>query len=119
LRTAFLRLSKRAPVAAFQAMIRKKAGNDLDGWIDRAKTGLLASFASGVTKDRAAVVATITNVWSNGQTEGLRQSRALTPNRRGGHNNKQEQSTAWSCDPLPIGGQGVEPIHTHWMGTTG
>ncbi|WP_024882137.1 ISL3 family transposase [Methylosinus sp. LW3] len=60
----------RAAVAAFQATIRKKAGDDLDGWIDRAKTGLLASFASGVTKDRAAVVAAITNVWSNGQTEG-------------------------------------------------
>jgi len=51
----------RAAVAAFQAMIRKKAGNELDGWIDLAKAGLLASFASGVIKDRSAVAAAITN----------------------------------------------------------
>jgi hypothetical protein len=36
---------------------------------------------------------------------------ALTPNRRGGHKNMQEQSMAWLRDPLPIGGQSVEPIH--------
>jgi transposase len=60
----------RAAVAAFQIMIRKKAGEELDDWIDRAKAGLLASFASGVMKDRAAVTAAITNTWSNGQTEG-------------------------------------------------
>jgi YD repeat-containing protein len=35
----------------------------------------------------------------------------LTPNRRGGHKNLLAQSTAWFCDPLPIGGQSVEPIH--------
>ncbi len=60
----------RAAVAAFQATNRKKAGDELDSWIDRAKAGLLASFASGVTKDHAAVAAAITNPWSNGQTEG-------------------------------------------------
>lgn len=60
----------RAAVAAFQIMIRKKAGEELDDWIDRAKARLLASFASGVMKDRAAVTAAITNTWSNGQTEG-------------------------------------------------
>jgi transposase len=60
----------RSAVAEFQTMIRKKAGDDLDGWIDRARTGLLASFANGVVKDRAAVAAAITNIWSNGQTEG-------------------------------------------------
>lgn len=51
-------------------MIGKKAGDALDGWIERAKVGLLASFASGVIRDRAAVAAAITNAWSNGQTEG-------------------------------------------------
>ncbi|MFO1126568.1 MAG: ISL3 family transposase [Methylocystis sp.] len=60
----------RAAVAEFQYMIRKKAGEELDGWIERARTGLLASFANGVIKDRAAVAAAITNIWSNGQTEG-------------------------------------------------
>jgi transposase len=60
----------RAAVAEFQSMIRKKSGYELDAWIDRARTGLLASFANGVIKDRAAVTAAITNIWSNGQTEG-------------------------------------------------
>jgi transposase len=60
----------RAAVEEFHTMIRKKTGDALDGWLDRAKTGLLASFASGVIKDRAAVEAAITNAWSNGQTEG-------------------------------------------------
>jgi transposase len=44
-------------VIAFQTMIRTKAGDELDGWIDRAKTGLLASLANGVMKDRAAIAA--------------------------------------------------------------
>lgn len=60
----------RAKVTEFQSMIRTKAGDKLDGWIDRAKVGLLASFANGLFKDRAAVAAAITNIWSNGQTEG-------------------------------------------------
>lgn len=60
----------RAAVAEFQTMIRKKAGDGLDAWITRARTGLLASLANGVSKDRAAVAAAITNIWSNGQTEG-------------------------------------------------
>jgi transposase len=60
----------RAAVVEFQTMIRKKAGDELGAWIDRARTGLLASFANGVIKDRAAVAAAITNTWSNGQTEG-------------------------------------------------
>jgi transposase len=51
-------------------MIRKKAGDELDAWIERAKAGLLASFANGIVRDRAAVAAAITNMWSNGQTEG-------------------------------------------------
>jgi len=58
----------RAAVAEFQTMNRRKAGGELDGWINRAKASLLASFANGVTKDRAAVAAAITNIWSNGQT---------------------------------------------------
>jgi hypothetical protein len=40
-------------VAEFQTMIRTKAWDELDGWIYRAKTSLLASFANGVMKDRA------------------------------------------------------------------
>jgi transposase len=35
-----------------------------------AKLGLMASFASGIAQDTAAVKAALTEPWSNGQTEG-------------------------------------------------
>ena len=57
-------------IAAFHVMIRKKAGASLEPWIERARTSLVASFASGVSKDIAAVRAAILSPWSNGQTEG-------------------------------------------------
>ena len=57
-------------VAFFQAMIRKTASADLDSWITRARASLVASFASGIAKDQAAVRAAIVLPWSNGQTEG-------------------------------------------------
>jgi transposase len=57
-------------IEAFQAMIRKKSLADLEPWLDRARTSLVASFANGVIKDKAAVSAAITSSWSNGQTEG-------------------------------------------------
>ncbi len=60
----------RAVIAAFQTMIRDKAASELDDWIERAKNGLVASFASGVVKHHAAVAAAIASAWSNGQTEG-------------------------------------------------
>ena len=60
----------RVVIAAFRAMIRKKAEAELDTWIARAKAGLVASFANVVVKDRAAVLAAIMSAWSNGQTEG-------------------------------------------------
>src|SRR6185312_1690840 len=60
----------RAIIAAFQAMIRKRLLAVLDPWIDRARTSIVASFASGVVKDKAAVSAAITSPWSNGQTDG-------------------------------------------------
>lgn len=57
-------------IAAFQAMIRKKSLAELDPWLERARSSLVASFASGVVRDKAAVSAAITSCWSNGQTEG-------------------------------------------------
>lgn len=65
-----LLVEAREVVAAFQAMIRKKSLADLDPWLERARSGLVTSFANGVVKDRAAVSAAITSPWSNGQTEG-------------------------------------------------
>jgi transposase len=57
-------------IASFQAMIRKKSLADLESWLERARSSLVASFANGVIKDQAAVSAAITSPWSNGQTEG-------------------------------------------------
>lgn len=60
----------REMIAAFQAMIRKKSLTDLEPWLERARSSLVASFANGIIKDQAAVSAAITSLWSNGQTEG-------------------------------------------------
>ena len=53
----------------FHTMVRRKSP-DLDAWIADAATSLIASFAAGIRKDRAAVAAAIASPWSNGQTEG-------------------------------------------------
>lgn len=65
-----LLVEAREVIAAFHAMIRKKVEADLDPWLERARSSLVAAFANGITKDRAAVSAAITSSWSNGQTEG-------------------------------------------------
>lgn len=54
----------------FQSMIRTRGAADLDAWITQADQSLVASFARGVARDKAAVLAAITEPWSNGQTEG-------------------------------------------------
>jgi hypothetical protein len=51
-------------------MIRRKAEAGAIPRIERARASLVASFASGVVKDEAAVRAAINLPWSNGQTEG-------------------------------------------------
>lgn len=63
-------IEAREVVAAFQAMIRKKSLADLEPWLERARSSLVAAFANGVAKDWAAVSAAISSPWSNGQTEG-------------------------------------------------
>ena len=60
----------REVVADFQAMIRRKAPAELDRWIERAKTSLVAGLANGVTNDKAAVSSALSSGWSNGQAEG-------------------------------------------------
>ena len=57
-------------IAEFHLMIRRKTEAGLITWIEHARASLVASFASGVAKDEAAVRAAITLPWSNGQTEG-------------------------------------------------
>jgi transposase len=46
----------------FHTMIRKKSEADLDPWIVEARPTLIASFASGVTRDKAAIRAAITEL---------------------------------------------------------
>ena len=57
-------------IESFQLMVRNKLVTDVDPWIATASGSLIASFARGVIKDKAAVCAAITEPWSNGQTEG-------------------------------------------------
>ena len=57
-------------IDCFHAMIRKKTTPDLEPWIADADASLLASFASGIRRDHAAVRSAIAEPWSNGQTEG-------------------------------------------------
>ena len=54
----------------FHTMIRNRKEADLFPWIAAASDSLIGSFASGVTKDIAAVHAALVQPWSNGQTEG-------------------------------------------------
>jgi len=65
-----LLVEAREIVGAFQSMIRTKCADDLEPWLGRAQTSLVAAFVNGVLKDRTAVRAAITSPWSNGQTEG-------------------------------------------------
>jgi transposase len=57
-------------ILEFQSIIRRKALAELEAWLPRARASLVAAFANGVSKDRAAIEAAITLPWSNGQTEG-------------------------------------------------
>jgi transposase len=57
----------------FVTMARERTGRELDAWLTRATTcGIpeLDRFARGLTDDRAAVEAGLSQEWSNGQTEG-------------------------------------------------
>ena len=65
-----LLVEARDVAGVFQAMVRKRSLALLEPWLGQARLSLLASFANGVTKDKAAVVAAVTSPRSNGQTEG-------------------------------------------------
>jgi transposase len=60
----------RCLIERFHTMIRNKIAADLDPWTADASASLIASFANGIKRDKAAVYAAITEPWSNGQTEG-------------------------------------------------
>jgi transposase len=42
-------------------MVGMKPPTDLEPWLERARSSLVASFANGITKDQAAVSAAITS----------------------------------------------------------
>jgi transposase len=54
----------------FHRLIQHRKDKRLDDWLADAKPGLMASFASGIAQDHAAVKAALIEPWSNGQTEG-------------------------------------------------
>jgi len=57
----------------FVAMARERTGQGFDAWLTRATTSEITEldrFARGLTDDRAAVEAGLSQEWSNGQTEG-------------------------------------------------
>ena len=58
---------------SFTMMVRELSGEQLEAWIEQAKDsefGRVRRFATGLEKDLAAVQAGLTEIWSNGQTEG-------------------------------------------------
>jgi transposase len=59
----------RVLIDRFQTMIRNKSATELEPWIVESQRSLIASFASGITHDKSAVHAAITQPWSNGQVE--------------------------------------------------
>jgi transposase len=60
----------RTLLARFRHLPRSREVAALGPWLVEAGGSLLASFGKGITGDLAAVKAALTEVWSNGQTEG-------------------------------------------------
>ncbi len=60
----------REVIAAFHVMIRRRAKASFQPWITRTRESLVSSFANGIGRDQAAVLAAITSPWSSGQVEG-------------------------------------------------
>src|SRR5712691_11155354 len=63
-------VSARDLVERFHRMVRDRDPDALPAWITDAAGSVLASFSKGIVADQAAVVAALTQPWSNGQTEG-------------------------------------------------
>ncbi len=57
-------------VDEFHRMVRAMTPAPLRDWITRASASLLAAFGRGIAADQPAVHAALTELWSNGPTEG-------------------------------------------------
>jgi transposase len=58
----------------FAEMVRRLAGENLDGWLkdaEKSTSTAMRSFALGLSKDLDAVKAGLTQEWSNGCVEGF------------------------------------------------
>ncbi len=54
----------------FHQIIQRQKHIELEPWIADATHSMMASFATGITRDQAAVQAALQQPWSNGQTKG-------------------------------------------------
>ncbi len=54
----------------FAALISAKRPDLLDPWLSDAAQSEMSMFAEGIAADKVAITATVTETWSNGQTEG-------------------------------------------------
>ena len=54
----------------FHRIVQRRKDTELKPWIADATPSMMASFASGITRDQAAVQPALQQPWSNGQTEG-------------------------------------------------
>lgn len=68
-------------VGAFEKMVRNRTPDLLDAWLRQTGQSLLSSFARGLRSDEAAIIAAMTDPWSNGQAEG-QINRLKTPKRQ-------------------------------------
>jgi transposase len=57
-------------VERFHRMVRDRDPDALPAWITDVAGSVLASFGNGIVADQAAILAALTQPWSNGQTEG-------------------------------------------------
>jgi transposase len=57
-------------VERFHRMVRESDADALPAWITDTAGSVLASFGKGIVTDQDAVIAAMTQPWSNGQTEG-------------------------------------------------
>jgi len=58
---------------AFALMVRKRNASELEPWLEgAAESGIpeLRTFATGIQREQAAILAALTYAWSQGQTEG-------------------------------------------------
>jgi len=81
----------------FHQLIQRRKGADLEPWIVDAASSMMASFATGIVRDQAAVQAALELPWSNSQTEGQNTKLKLVKRQMYGRQARFAASTtSWS-----------------------